>query len=56
MNCDIYLDNLPLAALLTGHQPAAVAIVEKLGTKGVKVLALFKEYLECGYYPYFPVI
>jgi hypothetical protein len=53
MNCDIYFDSLPLDALVTGHQPAAGAIVEKLEKKGVKVLALFKEYLEYGYYPYF---
>jgi len=53
MNRSIYFDSLTLDAIVTGHQQAACAIVEELEKNGLKVLALFKEYLECGYYPYF---
>lgn len=53
MNCGLYFDSLTLDAILTGHQQAADAIVGELEKKGLKVLALFKEYLERGYYPYF---
>jgi len=53
MNCGIYFDNLTLDAIVSGHQQASDAIVRKLEEKRLKVLALFKEYLECGYYPYF---
>ncbi len=53
MNRSIYFDSLTLDTIVTGHQQAAGAIVEELEKNGLKVLALFKEYLECGYYPYF---
>ncbi len=53
MSRSIYFDNLSLDALIAGHQQAADTIVRALEKKGLKVLALFKEYLECGYYPYF---
>lgn len=53
MNCGIYFDSLSLDAIVSGHQPAADAIVGELEKNGLKALALFKEYLECGYYPYF---
>jgi len=53
MNCGLYFDSLPLDAIVGGHQQAADAIVRELEKNGLKVLALFKEYLECGYYPYF---
>ncbi|KAF0218058.1 MAG: ATPase [Geobacteraceae bacterium] len=53
MDCGIYFDSMPLDSILSGHQQAADAVVGELEKKGLKVLALFKEYLECGYYPYF---
>lgn len=53
MNCGIYFDSLPLASIIGEHQQAADRIVGELEKNGLKVLALFKEYLECGYYPYF---
>ncbi len=53
INFNLYLDSLTLDSIVTGHQQAAGAIVGELEKNGLKVLALFKEYLECGYYPYF---
>lgn len=53
MNNDIYLESLPLENLLANHQDAAGSIVVALEKKGLKVLALFKDYLAYGYYPYF---
>ena len=53
MNCGIYFDSLSLDVIITGHQKAADTIVQGLDKNGLKVLALFKEYLERGYYPYF---
>ncbi|OGR03236.1 MAG: hypothetical protein A2511_06615 [Deltaproteobacteria bacterium RIFOXYD12_FULL_50_9] len=53
MNCSIYFDRLAIDDIVAGHQQAADAIVGELDKNGLKVLALFKEYLECGYYPYF---
>ncbi len=46
-------DRLQLNDLITGHQLAADRLVGKLEKNGHKVLALFNEYLEVGYYPYF---
>lgn len=53
MNCGIYFDSLTLGAICAGHQKSAEAIIATLEKSGLKVLALFKEYLERGYYPYF---
>jgi len=53
MNCGLYFDHLTLDAIVNGHQQAAGTIVAELEKKGLKVLALFKEYLACGYYPYY---
>jgi predicted AAA+ superfamily ATPase len=53
MHYGLYFDSLPLDLILKEHQHAADVIVGELEKKGLKVLALFREYLECGYYPYF---
>jgi len=53
MSHGLKFDSLSLDGLLTGHQQAADAIVDILEKKGLKVMGLFKEYLEYGYYPYF---
>lgn len=53
MKSSVYFERLPLATLLASHQQAADAIVGDLEKLGLKVLALFREYLEYGYYPYF---
>jgi predicted AAA+ superfamily ATPase len=53
MNHGVYFDALSLDILLAEHQQTAEAIVAELDTHNLKILALFKEYLECGFYPYF---
>lgn len=53
MKSGIYLESLLLSTLLASHQPVAETIITELEKRGLKVLALFKEYLEYGYYPYF---
>jgi predicted AAA+ superfamily ATPase len=47
---------LPAAMLpdmLSNHVRLTDRIVSELAAKGDKVLALFRDYLTCGYYPYF---
>ena len=46
-------DRLMLDDLIAGHQRAAESVITTLEQNGHKVLALFNDYLECGYYPYF---
>lgn len=53
MNCDIHFDKVSLSAILENHQRAADSVVTTLARHDLKVLALFKEYLATGYYPYF---
>jgi hypothetical protein len=53
MVCGIYFDPVPLENLVADHQRLADAIVRQLEGKGVKVLALFNDYLAQGFYPYF---
>jgi len=53
MNNNIYFDSIPLDNLLANHQETADSIVAELEKNGLKVLALFRDYLEHGYYPYF---
>ena len=49
MVCGIYFDPVPLENLVGDHQRLADAIVRQLEGKGVKVLALFNDYLAQGY-------
>lgn len=49
----LFFDRLPLESLLAAHQQSADRIVGELERKGLRILPLFREYLECGYYPYF---
>jgi predicted AAA+ superfamily ATPase len=53
MRYGLSFDSLLLETLLATHQQVADAIVQKLDEKGLKILALFSEYLRHGYYPYF---
>ena len=53
MNNGIYFDAIPLDTLLANHQEIADSIVAELEKNDQKVLALFRDYLEHGYYPYF---
>jgi len=53
MNYCSHFDRLSLDGILASHPRSAGAVVETIEGKGLKMLALFKEYLEHGYYPYF---
>ena len=46
-------DNFALEEILKNHQKISNTIVDKLTIKKQKVLPIFKEYLQIGYYPYF---
>lgn len=53
MCCDIHFDKVSLDETLANHQRIADTVVATLAGHDRKVLALFKEYLATGYYPYF---
>jgi len=53
LSLDISLEALTLEAIITDHQKLAGRIISAVEGRKKKVLALFTEYLECGYYPYF---
>lgn len=53
MNHGIDFESLTLDEIVSGHQKAASNILEILEKNSLRVLALFKQYLECGYFPYF---
>jgi predicted AAA+ superfamily ATPase len=53
LNCEIHFDKIPLATLLDNHQRTADSVITDLSRLDLKILALFKEYLATGYYPYF---
>lgn len=50
---DVALRSFKLDEILKNHQRIGGEIIETIENKGKKVLALFREYLEHGYYPYF---
>jgi len=49
----IKLPKLKLENILDNHTDIAFEIIEKLKTKNVRIIPLFKRYLKVGYYPYF---
>lgn len=53
MYCDIHFDKVSLDEILANHQRIADTVVTTLAGHDRKVLALFKDYLATGYYPYF---
>ncbi len=53
LKLNIELAHFKLETILNEHQALAQHIVETLAKKKHKVLVLFKEYLEVGYYPYY---
>jgi hypothetical protein len=48
-----HLAPLGLSDILSGHEVQAPRIIEELRTKGLHVLAEFRDYLAWGYYPFF---
>lgn len=53
LSLDINIEALALEDIMTGHQRLAARIISEMEGRKKKVLALFAEYLEYGYYPYF---
>lgn len=53
MHAGIFFDRISLDAFLSGHQQVAETIVAQLEKNKFQVLALFRQYLEHGYYPYY---
>lgn len=53
LTLNISLKNYDIENIIKGHQRAADEIISKIEKKGRKILSLFKDYLEYGYYPYF---
>ena len=49
----IVFDQLNLSSIICDHEVEAPQIVEMLRKKDLHVLAEFRNYLTCGYYPYF---
>jgi predicted AAA+ superfamily ATPase len=50
---DIALSALDLPTLLSSHEESALSIIKSVENKGEKILRLFGEYLECGFYPFY---
>ena len=50
---NIELEGFELETIVSGHQSIAQDIVDTLAKSSQKILVLFKEYLEVGYYPYY---
>ena len=53
MKLGIVLESFDLAEILLEHQTIAQSIADTLSKTDEKILPLFKEYLEVGYYPYY---
>lgn len=53
MKLGLEFQALPLDQLLTEHELFAHAVIKKIEHENYKILALFREYLQCGYYPYY---
>jgi len=53
MKCNIELESFTLDRVLEEQQRIAQSIIDILAKKNQKILVLFKEYLEVGYYPYY---
>ncbi len=53
LKTNISFDNIELVELLKKHETIARDIVVKLDNTKFKILALFKSYLDYGFYPYF---
>ena len=53
LRLNLSLEAKTLEQLLAGYEDIAPSIIKEIEAKDAKVLALFKEYLDCGFYPYF---
>ncbi|SFV56200.1 ATPase component BioM of energizing module of biotin ECF transporter [hydrothermal vent metagenome] len=53
MKLDMELKRFSLEEILANHQSIAQTIIDRLAQKKEKILPLFREYLQVGYYPYY---
>lgn len=53
LRLDLRFESISLETLLSDHELIARDIMVAIEAEEQKVLALFREYLNCGYYPYF---
>lgn len=53
LSLNIKLPGITLDNIITNHVHISHDIIEKIESKKKKILALFKDYLKFGYYPYF---
>jgi predicted AAA+ superfamily ATPase len=53
MKLGVDLESFSMDEILSNHQKVADSIVDLLSKNKQKILPLFKEYLQVGYYPYF---
>ncbi len=53
LTLEVNLKNFSLEGIIKNHQRIADEIINAVEKRGKKILALFKEYLKYGYYPYF---
>ncbi len=53
MMVGLEFNSYPLDEILNRHEGLANQIIDELNTRGKRVLPLFRDYLQFGYYPYF---
>jgi hypothetical protein len=53
METGLHLESLLLESLIKNHEQQAYEIISSVEGKGRKILGLFGEYLQWGYYPYY---
>jgi predicted AAA+ superfamily ATPase len=53
MTLNLPLESYPLEEIVTDHEKISHQIIDKIKTRGKRILPLFKDYLKFGYYPYF---
>ncbi len=53
MTLSLSLEGYTLEGIVTDHETISHQIIDKIKTRGKRILPLFKDYLKFGYYPYF---
>lgn len=53
LNYGLKLSSFKLEDIISGHTKLAFNVIQQLDSRKLKILKLFGEYLEYGYYPYF---
>jgi len=53
MTLNLSLESYTLEGITASHEKIAHQIIDKIKTKGKRILPLFKDYLKIGHYPYF---